>query len=147
MLNIMQRLQPKLEVIFALFIPLRNTRIEVPAVVVEGLWPRPGSRDERLNLALPFFLQIQKAHHHVRHLDAGVVDIVLHIHMRARGLKQADKRVTQNGIAQMADVGRFVGIDAGVLDENLFAAGGTGLRRFGSSSSRAASSRLIRALM
>ena len=68
---------------------------------------------------LPFLLQIQKTHYHVRYLDSGVVNIVLHVHMRARSLKQADKRIPQNGIAQVAYMGSFVGIDAGVLDENL----------------------------
>ena len=128
MLNVMQRLQPELQVLFAFFIPLRNAGIKVPAVVVERLAVE-AIGDQRRNLALPFFLQVQKSHHHVRHLDAGVVDIVLHIHARARGLKQADKRIAQNGIAQMADMSSFVGIDAGVLDQNLFAAGRTGLRR------------------
>src|ERR1041385_7253152 len=35
LLNVMQRLQPKLQVLFALFIPLRTPRVEVPAVIVD----------------------------------------------------------------------------------------------------------------
>ena len=46
-----------------------------------------------------------------------------------RGLKQADKRIAQNGIAQMANMRRLIGINAGVLDQNLFAAGRPRLRR------------------
>ena len=35
------------------------------------------------------------------------------------GAQQPHERVAENGIAQVADVRRFVGIDAGVLDQNL----------------------------
>jgi hypothetical protein len=57
-LDIVQRLQTKLQVVFAFFIPLRIARVEVPTVVVERMRRRAGSRDQLLNLALPFFLQI-----------------------------------------------------------------------------------------
>jgi len=60
---------------------------------------------------------MQKPHHHIRHLDAGVVDVVLHIDFLSGRAKQAHKRVAQDGVAQMTYVRGFVGIDAGVLDE------------------------------
>ncbi len=62
---------------------------------------------------------MEEAHHHVGDLDAGVVDVVLHVDLPARGTQQADESVPQHGVAEMADVGGLVGIDAGVLDENL----------------------------
>ena len=60
-------------------------------------------------------LQMQKPHHHIRHLHAGVVDVVLHHHLLPRRPQQPHKRVAQNRIAQMPDMRRLVGIDAGVL--------------------------------
>ena len=59
-LNVMQRLQTKLQVLLILFIPLRNSRIEVPAVIVKRMRRRPGSRDQLLDLALPFFSRYKK---------------------------------------------------------------------------------------
>ena len=52
-------------------------------------------------------------------LDAGVVDVVLHVDLVAGGAQEADKRVAENGVAQMADVRGLVGIDAGVLNEHV----------------------------
>jgi glycerol-3-phosphate responsive antiterminator len=60
---------------------------------------------------------MQKAHHHIGHLHAGVVDVVLHVDLLAGGAQQAHKRVAENGVAQVADVRGLVGIDAGVLDK------------------------------
>ncbi len=60
---------------------------------------------------------MQKSHHHIGHLHAGVVDVVLHIHLLPGGAQQAHERIAQNGVAQVADVRGLVGIDAGVLDE------------------------------
>ena len=65
--------------------------------------------------------QVMKAHHHVGHLHAGVVDVVLHFHALAARAHHAHERIAQRGIAQMADVRRFVGIDIGVLDDDLAA--------------------------
>ena len=60
-----------------------------------------------------------KPDHHIGHLHAGVVDVVLHIDLLPRRAQQAHKRVAQNGVAQMPDVRRLVGIDAGVLDQRV----------------------------
>ena len=57
-----------------------------------------------------------KTHHHVGNLDAGVIDVILHIDLLPGGAQHAHKRVAQNRVAQMADVRGLVGIDAGVLD-------------------------------
>ena len=62
---------------------------------------------------------MQKPNHHIRDLHAGVVDVVLHIDFAASKSQQADKRVAQNGVAQMPNMRSFVGIDTGVLDQNL----------------------------
>ena len=62
---------------------------------------------------------MQKPHHHIRHLHAGVVDVVLHIDLLASGAQQAHKCVAKNRIAQVPDVRGLVGIDAGVLHQRM----------------------------
>ena len=64
-------------------------------------------------------LKMQKSHHHIGHLHAGVIDVILYIHLLPGGAQQAHKRVAQNGVAQVADVRGLVGIDAGVLDQGM----------------------------
>ena len=61
-----------------------------------------------------------ETHHHVGHLHAGVVDVVLHFDVAAGGAQHADEGVAQDGVAQVPDVRGFVGIDVGVLDDDLF---------------------------
>ena len=62
---------------------------------------------------------MREADNYVGHLHAGVVDVVLNVDFPARITQQADERVAENGVAQVSDVRRLVGIDAGVLDQNL----------------------------
>ncbi len=57
--------------------------------------------------------------HHVGHLHAGVVDVVLHLDGAAARAQHAHERVAQDRVAQMADVRGLVGIDVGVLDDDL----------------------------
>ena len=76
-----------------------------------------------------------EAHHHVGHLHAGVVDVVLHLDALAARAQHAHEGVAQRGVAQVADVRRLVGIDVGVLDDDLLAGRGG---RFGSPRSSAA---------
>ena len=69
--------------------------------------------------AADLLLEMQKADDDVGDLDAGVVDVVLHVDFVAGGAEQAHKGVAENGVAQVADVRGLVGIDAGVLDERM----------------------------
>jgi len=62
---------------------------------------------------------VEESNDHVGDLNAGVVDVVLHIDRSACGAEQANEGIAENGVAEMADVRGFVGVDAGVLDENL----------------------------
>ena len=62
---------------------------------------------------------MQKSDDHVGNLDSGIVDVVLNVHVSSGKTQQADKSIAQDGIAQMADMRGFVGIDAGVLNQNL----------------------------
>ena len=56
-------------------------------------------------------------------LDAGVVDVVLHFDRDAAEAQDADERIAERGVAQVADVGRLVGVDGRVLDDGLAAGG------------------------
>ncbi len=60
-----------------------------------------------------------KSNNHVGNLNSGIVDVVLHIDFPPSVVQQAHKRVAENGIAKMPDVRSFIGIDAGVLDQDL----------------------------
>ena len=62
---------------------------------------------------------MRKANHHIGHLHAGVVDVVLNVDFPARKTQQPDKRVAENRVPQVPDVRRLVGIDARVLHQNL----------------------------
>src|SRR5579862_6149102 len=56
---------------------------------------------------------------YVGYLDTGVVDVVLDLDHPSAGAKHADERVAEHRVAEMADVGGLVGIDIGVLDDDL----------------------------
>ncbi len=66
-----------------------------------------------------------ESNHDVGHLDAGVVNVVLDINGVPRSAQQADKSIAEDGVAEMADVRSLVGVDAGVLDQDLSAYGGS----------------------
>jgi hypothetical protein len=102
-------------------IPLADARVQVPAVEVD---PLAGDRQlieqpaRRTQVAT---FEVDQADDNIRDLNAGVVDVVLHANLVAGlevvGAKQALEGVAKDGVAQMADVRRFIGVDAGVLDQ------------------------------
>src|SRR5579883_2803025 len=65
---------------------------------------------------------MNESDHDIGDLDAGVVDVVLHFDRLSGGAEHPDERVAEDRVAQMADMGGFVGIDIGVLDDDLFGA-------------------------
>lgn len=76
-------------------------------------------------LNLPYAVQgplakLLKADDHISHLDAGIVNVVLYFHHSSHGSQEPDQCIAQHGIAQMPDVGRFVGVDISVFDDALF---------------------------
>ena len=95
--------------------PAADLAVEIPAVVVERL-------GDRLHVGQGEAAQVEEADHHVRELHAGVVDIVLDLDGVAQALQRAAEHVAEHGVAQVADMGRLVGIDVGVLDHHLGAA-------------------------
>jgi hypothetical protein len=62
---------------------------------------------------------MRESHHYVGDLHAGVIDVVLDIDFPAGVTQQTDEGIAEDGVAQVADVGGLVGIDAGVLDQNF----------------------------
>ena len=103
-------------------VPLRGAGVEVPAVVIDGLGgcPRLGVfaiGDESADFGDRFLFEVQESDNDVGNLDAGVVDVVLHVDFVAGGAEKADKRVAENCVAQMPDVRGLVGIDGCMLDQ------------------------------
>src|ERR1700722_5697121 len=64
---------------------------------------------------------MDEADDYICDLDAGVVDVVLDADVVTAfervGAEEALEGVAEDGVAEMADVRGFVGVDAGVLDE------------------------------
>ena len=57
--------------------------------------------------------------YNIGNLHAGVVNIVLDIDRMRRLTQHTDKGIPKNRIAKMSDMGGFIGIDAGVLDQDF----------------------------
>src|SRR5215471_16731835 len=87
LLNVMQGFETQLQMLFVFFIPLRDASIEVPTVVVEA-FRSVALRDPLFDGALVLLLQIKNSDHNICYLDAGVIDIVLDIHVSPAGAQQ-----------------------------------------------------------
>ena len=102
-------------------VPLGDARVEVPAVVVEAR-----GVGDRANLVERLALEHAEADDDVGDLDAGVVDVVLHLDRDAAEAQHAHERVAERGVAQVADVRRLVRVDGRVLDDRLAGAADVG---------------------
>src|SRR5258708_339248 len=107
-------LAASLKIFLGFGVPLRDAGVEVPAVVVEARLLR-----ERFDFDAGLLFDMREANDHVGDLHSGVVDVVLDVDFPARITQQTNEGVAEDGVAQVSDVGGFVGIDAGVLDQNL----------------------------
>src|SRR5579862_1818710 len=112
----MQRLRPHLQVLPILRVPLRDSRVEIPAVVIKE-WPA----SEFLNFGSRFAFEMREADYNIGNLDPSIIDVILHIDVAAGKAQQSNEGIPENRIPKMADVSGFIGINAGVLDENLSA--------------------------
>ena len=123
----LQLMQSRIPQLFARFvfrvrsagIPLRSARIEVPAVVVDSLAFLLEFVEQGVRVGQRLAFKMDKTNHYIGHLHSGVVNVVLDIHFLPGGAQQADERVTEDGVAQMAHVGGLVGIDAGMLHQRV----------------------------
>ena len=92
--------------------PLRDAGVEVPADVVKF-----GRSGQGFDLGERFFFEVDEAENYVGNLHAGVVDVILDFDQAAGVTQEAREGVAQDRVANVADVGGFVWIDAGVLDD------------------------------
>ena len=113
-LEVVEGAGPEREPFRVVLVPGGHACVEVPAVVVEA-----GPLREGGDLLQRQLLQLLEADHDVRHLHAGVVDVVLDLHRDAEKPQQPHQGVAERGVAQVPDVSRLVGIDGGVLDDGL----------------------------
>jgi hypothetical protein len=65
------------------------------------------------------FGQEEETDHDVRHLNAGVIDVVLNLDLVSEIVKTSDQDITQNRISQVSYVGSLIGVDVGVFDDGL----------------------------
>ena len=107
-----ERLTPQRQAVDVLLEPAPHLAVQIPAQVVERL-------GERFDLVLAEPAEIGEPDHHVGHLHPGVVDVVLDLDLVAEGPQDARQHVSEDGVAQMPDVRRLVGIDVRVLDDPL----------------------------
>jgi hypothetical protein len=126
-----QCLGANLQNLFIFSVPLRDARVEIPAVVIEAGLARLG-----FNFSPGFLLDMSESHDHVSNLHASVVNVILNVDFPSCKTQKPDEGVAKNCISQVADVGGLVGIDARVLDENL--SGGNGDTGFWSATNAAA---------
>ena len=88
--------------------------VEIPTVVIKarlhgGHFHADGSKA----------LHIEKADDDVRDLNPGVINVILDLNGVSGVAKDARHGVAKDGVAEMADVRGFVGIDACVLDDDF----------------------------
>ena len=113
-LEIVQRGGADGEPVLVLLVPLRDARIEIPAVVVET-----GRVGDALDAVERVPFELPEPDDDVGHLDAGVVDVVLDFDRRVAEPEHPHERVAERRVPEVPDVGRLVGIDGGVLDDGL----------------------------
>jgi hypothetical protein len=65
-------------------------------------------------------LELAEADHNIRHLHAGVVDVVLDLDTASLEPKEPAEGVAERRVTQVADVRRLVRVDGGVLDDDFF---------------------------
>ena len=109
-----QRIFAQAHTVSIVRIELGHACVEIPAYVVESLGVSDG-----LYVLERAVLDVQETDDDIRHLDSGVVDIVLDLDELSLITKRAHEGVTECGGSQVADVGRLVGIDVGVLDDDF----------------------------
>src|SRR5207244_6076920 len=87
-------------------IPLRDPRVEIPAVIIEPCGVSDLAYvDKRLVLELP------KSDDDVGDLDTEIVDVVLHLDGRPAEAKRAHERVAERCVTKMADVRCLVWVE------------------------------------
>ncbi len=121
-LHEVQRVQARRLPVLRFRVPRAHAGVEIPALLVEGPVSRIlvfGEGDGEPDAIQVPVQDALEPHHHIGHLDARVVDVVLHLHRAAQEAQALDEGVAQDGVAQVPHVGGLVGVDVGVLDDDL----------------------------
>ena len=113
-LEIVERGRAKREPALVVVVPRGDTRIEVPAVVIEARGV--GDASDVVDRSA---LDLAEPDDDVGDLDAGVVDVVLHLDRCAPKTEHPDERVSERRITQVANVRRLVRIDGRVFDDGF----------------------------
>ena len=115
-LDVVKRGGANLQPLLVFVVPLRDARVQIPAVIVEAR--RVGDAPDVVE---GLALELAEPDDDVGDLDARVVDVVLHFDRNAAEPLHAHERVAERGIPKVADVRGLVRIDGGVLDDRLLA--------------------------
>ena len=114
--DLLQRLSAKVVFRIVGLVKRRDSRVDIPAVVIEF---HGGVGNDPADIVESFLLNMLEAHNHVGDLNPGIVDVILHFDFAPRRLENSNKCVSYRGISKMANVGRFIGVDVRVFDNNL----------------------------
>src|SRR5262245_22009126 len=112
----MKCLEPNLLIRRILLIPLGDTRVEIPAVIIEGLRSLLAFLNEPLNISERAMLEMLESDNYIGYLNACIVDVILHVDVVIGGAQKSDERVTQNCVPQVSYMSGFIGVDARVLN-------------------------------
>src|ERR1700690_3224462 len=82
---------------------------------------------ERLDLGTTLLVDVKESDDHVGDLDTRIVDVGLNVDFLTGKTQQPNNPFAEDGIAHWSNGRGFVGIDAGVLNQN-FAFGPSGRR-------------------
>ena len=121
-LDVVQGCRTDLQAVLVALVPLRDAGIEIPAVVIEACRCR-----DSLRILEGELLELLEADDDIGDLDAGVVNVVLHLDGIAAVLEGSHERVTEGGVTEMTDVRGLVRIDGRVFDNRFL--GPRGRRR------------------
>ncbi len=96
---------------------LETSRVKIPAIVIEAhIWVG----QQVLNVGRRLLCSSSWKPATTSATCTPVLSMyILHLHGPAARAQHAHERVAQHRVAQMADVGGLVGIDVGVLDDDL----------------------------
>jgi hypothetical protein len=113
-LDVVQRIGPCLQPLLVLVVPLGHAGVKIPAVIVETR-----GVGNLADLVWRLAGEVTEPDHDVGNLDAGVVDVVLHLDWNAPVAQHTDERVSKSGVPQVPDVRSLVGINSRMLDDGL----------------------------
>lgn len=105
--------------VFVGLIFLPNARVKIPAIVVERLARGIELSVEGLDRFEIAAFDVNEANDDVSHLNARVINVILHLDTLAVRRQDTLKRIAKHRIPDMPDVRGFVWIDGSVFDANL----------------------------